>query len=126
MAGSTGYPMSYALAFVRDIGAELLFFVVCTTLLLHALYGALIVAKTNLAPGGYAVVSFVVTALVGAGLIAQLFAFGLTGLEAVEVKFIDDRNRFLYFWIAGMTLGFALSFPFHARKLAELRIMKLI
>jgi hypothetical protein len=58
---------------------------------------------------------------VGAGLIAQPFVFGLTGLEAIEVKFIDDRNRFLYFWIAGMFLGFVLSFPFHARKLATLR-----
>jgi hypothetical protein len=44
----------------------------------------------------------------------------------VEVRFIDNGNRFLYFWIGGMALGFLLSFPFYARKLATLGIMKLI
>jgi hypothetical protein len=117
--------MSHALAFVRDIGAELLFFVLCTALLGHALYGALIFLKTNLGKS-YATASFFVTAVVGVGLLALPHAFGLTGLEAIEVKFIDDRNRALYFWAAGMWLGFALSFPFHARKLAALGIMRLI
>ncbi|WP_340647330.1 hypothetical protein [Phenylobacterium sp.] len=114
--------MASPVPFLIDVGSEVLFFLAFSTVSANLYYWAL--ARANAGPPGHTgrVLSAAINALMAASLIAQPYLFGLTGLERIDVPFLDDPNRFLYFWVAGMLGGWALSFPFHRRTLIELGV----
>ena len=104
-------------AFITDVGGELLFFCLCSLALTHSYYAATLVLRKatedQVHRWGSALLSMAFVALC----VGQLFLFGLTGLEKVEVPFYDDRNRFIYFWIVGIAVGFAGSYPIYRKRL---------
>ncbi|MDP3867084.1 hypothetical protein [Phenylobacterium sp.] len=107
-----------------DVGAELLFFLSLSVVSLN-LYLWVLARAREAAPGrGGIFLSLAIYASVVASLVAQLYLFELTGFKGVDVPFVDDHNRAIYFWVAGMFGGLALSFPFHWRKLIALGLFR--
>ncbi|MDP2012155.1 MAG: hypothetical protein Q8K11_18455, partial [Phenylobacterium sp.] len=106
--------------FLTDVGAEVLFFLVLSTVSANLYYWVLARANERASDRAGQVLSAAINALMAVSLIAQPYLFGLTGLERIDVPFLDDHNRAVYFWVAGIFGGLALSFPFHRRTLIEL------
>ncbi|MDZ4053352.1 MAG: hypothetical protein U1E24_08845 [Phenylobacterium sp.] len=66
------------------------------------------------APGrGGIFLSLAIYASVVPSLVAQLYLFELTGFKGVDVPFVDDHNRAVYFWVAGdiWWMGALVSVP---------------
>jgi hypothetical protein len=111
--------------FLADPGAELLFFVSASMAVLNILYGGQILVGLRTGGGTRRILSALLNCLAGVMLIGQVYAFGLTGLEAISVEFIG-KDRFIYFWIAGMILAWVLVYPRYRLRLSELGIYSLL
>ncbi|MDO8912694.1 MAG: hypothetical protein Q8N10_15855 [Phenylobacterium sp.] len=104
--------------------AELLFFLSLSVVSLN-LYLWVLARAREAAPGrGGIFLSLAIYASVVPSLVAQLYLFELTGFKGGDVPFVDDHDHAVYFWVAGIFGGWALSFPFHRRTLIELGIIR--
>lgn len=105
------------IAAIKDIGSELLFFCLFSLAACHAYYATTVWLWRRVSPANFRWISALLNAAVAALLIGQFLVFADTSLAAVEVRFVDDRNRALYFWIVGMAFGFVSSYPLYRKRL---------
>lgn len=108
------------IAAINDIGSELLFFCLFSLAACHAYYATTVWLWRKLSPANFRWISALLNTAMGALLIGQVLVFAHTSLAAVEVRHVDDRNRFVYFWVIGVAFGFAGSYPLYRKRLVAM------